>query len=148
MTDTYDKNCQLGASRRHLKDAHILHIQKRWSGSIYLGGYAIECSLKSLICYEEGEDNFKNTQIYKKGMRGSELHNLTNLLRQSKYVQRAIALDRSEDYKKAWDTVSTLWRNAELRYSEDLGKEKDSDRFIEAVKKLHGLFLRKQGIRQ
>ena len=148
LQDTYDKNCQIGASCRQLQDAQILHSQKRWIGSIYLGGYAIECSLKSIICYEEGEENFKNTQIYKKGLRGSELHNLTNLLRHSRVVQRAIQLDRSEGYQKAWDTVSTLWRNADLRYSDDLGKEKDSERFMQAVEKLHRLFLQKQGIKQ
>lgn len=54
MTDTYDRRVQLGASRRRLEDAQVLHQQERWSGVMYLGGYAIECSLKSLICYEEG----------------------------------------------------------------------------------------------
>jgi len=55
--DTYDKRCQIAASKRHMEDARVLHNQKRWLGSIYLGGYAVECSLKSLICYEEQEDN-------------------------------------------------------------------------------------------
>ncbi|MEN2383687.1 MAG: hypothetical protein HEQ35_31370 [Gloeotrichia echinulata IR180] len=37
--DTYDRRCQLGASRRRLEDALALHNQKRWTGAIYLGGY-------------------------------------------------------------------------------------------------------------
>ncbi len=64
--DTYDKRCQLGASRRRFEDAQALHSCKRWAGSIYLGGYTIECSLKSLICYEDGKNNFKDTRIFKK----------------------------------------------------------------------------------
>ncbi|MBE8989073.1 hypothetical protein [Nostoc sp. LEGE 12450] len=145
--DTYDKRCQLAASRRQLEDAQVLHTQKRWLGSIYLGGYAIECSLKALICYEEGEENFKDTKIFKKGLRGSELHNLTKLLNHSTLVQRAISLDRTQVYQNAWNTVSCLWRNAELRYSQDLGAETDSKKFIEAVEKLHKLFLQKQGVK-
>jgi len=112
--DTYNKSCQIAASKRQLEDAKVLYSQKRWLGSIYLGGYAVECSLKSLICYEEDEDNFKET---------------------------------TPVYQKAWDKVSTLWRNAELRYSEELGTETDSKDFIEAAEKLHKLFLHKQGIK-
>jgi MinD-like ATPase involved in chromosome partitioning or flagellar assembly len=58
LSDTYDKRCQLGASRRRFEDALALHSCQRWSGAIYLGGYVIECSLKSLICEEEKIDNF------------------------------------------------------------------------------------------
>ncbi|MEM9922477.1 MAG: hypothetical protein AAF915_01760 [Cyanobacteria bacterium P01_D01_bin.50] len=68
MADTFDRRCQLGASRRRLEDAIALQNSKRWAGSIYLGGYAIECSLKSLICYMEGKNNFKDTQIFKNGL--------------------------------------------------------------------------------
>ena len=80
MADTCDKGCQLGASRRRFEDAQALHSCKRWAGSIYLGGYAIECSLKSLICYEEGKNNFKDTRIFKKGdaHRLAEIWNVTD----------------------------------------------------------------------
>ena len=83
MADTYDARLQLGASRRRFEDAQVLHDQKRWAGAIYLGGYAIECSLKSLICYYEygkGKTNFKETRLFKKGMQGSDLHNLSKLI--------------------------------------------------------------------
>jgi hypothetical protein len=68
--DTYNKSCQIAASKRQMEDARVLYNQKRWLGSIYLGGYAVECSLKSLICYEEQEDNFKKTTPFKKGLKG------------------------------------------------------------------------------
>ncbi|MBC6481782.1 MAG: hypothetical protein GDA56_32490 [Hormoscilla sp. GM7CHS1pb] len=145
MPDTYDRRVQLGASRRRLEDAQVLHNQKRWTGAIYLGGYAIECALKSLICYEEGKNNFKDTQVFKKGLQGSDLHNLAKLLGFVNSVQRSISLDRTNGYREAWNKVSSQWRNDELRYSDKLGNEKDSKRFIEAVQKLHRLLLDKQG---
>lgn len=144
MPDTFDRRCQLGASRRRLEDALALHNCKRWAGSIYLGGYAIECSLKSLICYLEQKNNFKDTQIFKKGLQGSELHSLAKLLSALDKVQRAIALDRTNGYQDAWNTVSSLWRNDELRYSERMGDEEDSRRFIHAVQLLHQFFLAQQ----
>ena len=95
MTDTYDTRIQLGASRRRLEDAQALRDKKRWSGAMYLGGYAIECSLKSLICYEEGRiNNFKETRSFKKGLQGSDLHNLTKLLECLASLQRTISLDQ------------------------------------------------------
>jgi hypothetical protein len=143
--DTYDKRCQLGASRRRLEDARILHDQKRWTGAIYLGGYAVECSLKSLICYEEEKSNFKDTRIFKKGSQGSSLHNLTTLLNALPVVQRAIQLDRTGTYREAWNLVSAVWRNDELRYSDKTGDEESSKKFIKAVQTLHRFLLDKQG---
>ncbi len=144
MPDTYDRRCQLGASRRRLEDAQVLHNQKRWTGAVYLGGYAIECSLKSLICYEQEKNNFKDTWIFKKGLQGSELHSLTKLLGSIPTLQRAIQLDRTNTYRDAWNTVSSLWRNDELRYSEKMGNEEECQRFIEAVQILHRFLLTKQ----
>lgn len=142
--DTYDRRCQLGASRRRLEDALVLHNQKRWMGAIYLGGYAIECSLKSLICYEERKNNFKDTKVFQAGLQASSLHNLTNLLDSLPIVQRTV-LDRTSKYKQAWNLVASSWRNDELRYSKDLGDEETSKKFIEAVKILHRFLLEKQG---
>ncbi|MFK0734731.1 MAG: hypothetical protein ACIWVG_26875 [Gloeotrichia echinulata HAB0833] len=143
--DTYDRRCQLGASRRRLEDALALHNQKRWTGAIYLGGYAIECSLKSLICYEHKEDNLKDTKIFQKGLQAASLHNLTNLLNSLPGVQRTIKLDRTGTYKQAWKVVSSLWHNDELRYSDKTGDEKSSEKFIQAIQILHRFLLDKQG---
>ncbi len=144
LPDTYDRRCQLRASRRRFEDAQALHSCKRWTGSIYLAGYAIECSLKSLICYEQRQNNFKDTRIFKKGLQGSELHSLGKLLRELPALQRAIQSDHTNTYREAWNTVSSLWRNDELRYSESDGKEEESQRFIEAVKILHKFVLARQ----
>ena len=146
MTDTYDRRVQLGASRRRLEDAEALHRQKRWNGAVYLGGYAIECSLKALICYDEGrKNNFKDTATFKKGMQGADLHNLAKLLESLLSLKRSIQLDRTNKYQEAWNTITKLWRNDELRYSDKQGNEEESQRFIEAVKLLHRFLLEKQG---
>jgi hypothetical protein len=59
LTDTYDRRIQLGASRRRFEDAEILHNQKRWTGAIYMGGYAIECN-DSINAGKEGEVKLDN----------------------------------------------------------------------------------------
>jgi hypothetical protein len=141
--DTYHRNCQLGASRRRLEDAETLHKQKRWTGAIYLGGYAVECALKSLICYEQRKNHFKETTVFQK-IQGASLHNLTNLLNELEDTKKSIQLDRSNILLPAWKLVSSMWHNDELRYSDKLGDEKDSEKFIAAVKILHTFFLRKQ----
>ncbi|HEY9893729.1 MAG TPA: hypothetical protein V6D37_18420 [Candidatus Sericytochromatia bacterium] len=145
MVDTYNRSCQLGASRRRLEDAQVLHTQKRWTGAIYLGGYAIECSLKSLICHEEGKTNFKETKIFKKGLQGSSLHSLTKVSENLNVIQRAIELDRTGAYKEAWNLILSVWRNDELRYSDKTGDEESSKKFIQAVKTWHQFLLDKQG---
>ena len=38
--DTYDRRIQLGASRHRWKDAEALQRAGRWSGAMYLAGYA------------------------------------------------------------------------------------------------------------
>ena len=40
-----------------------------------MGGYAIECALKSLICYEEDMYNLRHTKAFK-SLKGSSLHDL------------------------------------------------------------------------
>lgn len=118
MPDTYDKRCQLGASRRRFEDALALHNCKCWSGAVYIGGYAIECSLKSLICYEENESNFKDTSVFKQGLQGTSMHNLAMLFSKVPSLQRTIMLDRTGSYRTAWNTIASVWINDELRYSD------------------------------
>lgn len=90
------------------------------------------------------KNNFKDTGVFKKGLQGSELHSLTKLLGSITSLQRDIELDRTKVYRDAWYTVSSLWRNDELRYSERTGNEEESKRFIQAVQILHRFLLAKQ----
>lgn len=141
---TYDKRAQLGASRRRHEDAQALHEANCWNGAIYLGGYTIECSLTSLICYNEGKTNFKETRAFKDGLQGNSLHNLVKLLAYVPSVQRAIQLDITNTYKSDWGTIQGLWKKDSLRYSEKKGIQQDSERFV-AVKRLHKFLLDQQG---
>lgn len=141
--DTFQRRIQLGASRRRFEDAESLYEADRWSGCIYLGGYAIECSLKALICYNECKENFKDTSLG--DMPGNALHSLTKLLSALPAVQRAIALDRSGEYESAWNMVSCLWKKDQLRYSDKVGNQNDSEQFIDAVRMLHTFLLLQQG---
>ncbi|WP_026100830.1 hypothetical protein [Synechococcus sp. PCC 7336] len=145
MGDTYNRRSQLGASRRRLEDALALHKSQRWIGSTYLGEYAIECSLKSLICYEERKNSFKETRGFQAGLQGASLHSLQKLLKWSPTLQRTIELDRTGKYKNAWKTITSTWRNDELRYSDKQGNKLESQKFIAAVKKIHLLLLNRQG---
>lgn len=143
--DTYDRRIQLGASRRRREDAESLHDAGRWAGAIYLGGYAIECSLKAFICSNEGKNSFKDTRMFKRGMQSVTLHDLGHLLRELPALQRAITLDSTGTYRRAWNTITRLWQKDELRYWDKLGDERNSELFIASVKILHNFILRQQG---
>jgi hypothetical protein len=142
--DTYNRRVQLGASRRRREDAEALHGAGRWAGAVYLAGYAIECSLKALICYNESKNSFRETRIFQRGGHGNILHSLTLLLGETSALQRAIMLDRTNKYKDAWKTITSLWQKDELRYWDRLGSEDDCRRFIDAVKLIHTFVLNQQ----
>ena len=139
--DTYGRTIQLGASRRRLEDAEALYNQERWNGAIYMGGYAIECALKSLLCHEEDIVNFKKTKVFKR-LKGSNLHDLEQLLEASYICKGVKDSKKDQSLKKAWDTVK-LWQNDKLRYSDKKGDKIEASKFIYAVKILHGYFLAK-----
>lgn len=154
LTDTYDRRVQLDASRQRYKDAIHLQRAERWNGAIYLGGYAIECSLKALICYGNGVNNIKETRLFKGGRRkgvfkdgitGAGLHNLWVLLEASEILNRAMKLDRTGTLNTAWNIVVQLWQKDELRYGREAGRKAECERFLEAVGKLYFHILKVQG---
>jgi hypothetical protein len=110
-----------------------------------LAGYAIECSLKALICSNEGKNSFKDTRMFKRGVQGDTLHNLARLLQEAHAIQRAITLDRTGTYRNAWNTIASLWQKDELRYWDKLGDEDSSKRFLDSVKLMHRFILSQQG---
>lgn len=154
LTDTYDRRVQLDASRLRYKDAIHLQKSERWNGAIYLGGYAIECSLKALICYEGCTNNLKETRLFrggkqrgtfKEGRRGAALHNLGALREASDVLDRAIEYDRTGKLKSAWDTIVQLWQKDALRYGRELGHKAECERFLRAVDELYFKILKEQG---
>ncbi len=143
--DTYHRNVLLGASRRRLEDAEVLLDKERWIGAMYLGGYAIECALASLICYNEGTTNYKDTRAGK-SVQGSKVHNLGAMLNfAGSGVKNAIEIDRTGRLKSAWVIVSREWRYGQLRYYGKVGDERTAEMFISSVKTIHTFLLRQQG---
>lgn len=143
--DTYDRRVQLGASRHRRKDAELLQQSARWNGAIYLAGYAIECSLKALVCYGEHKNNLKDTALFKRGAQGVALHNLWSLYEATPLSFRnAVELDRTKILKNAWITIVRLWQKDDLRYGHKLGDETECERFLEAVKVFHAFVLHQQ----
>lgn len=143
--NTFDRRILLGASRRRLEDASNLSLAQRWSGSMYLGGYAIECSLKALICYLEGANNLQDTRSFKNQEQDMRSHQLTRLVQVLPQLQRAIETDRTGQYREAWEYLCTRWRTNELRYWDRQGEPDVSERFLQAVKTLHRYILEQQG---
>jgi len=138
VADSYDRRIQLGASHRRYEDALVLYKARRWNGAIYLAGYAIECSLKSLICYTEGTSNFKETKMFQDGAKGATLHNIRSLLKHAGFSASVMAaLDPKRTLNEACKTVIELWEKDELRYGNKVGNENDSKRFMDAVEVLH-----------
>lgn len=142
--DSYDRRIQLGASRRRREDSEVLHKAGHWAGAMYLGGYAIECALKALICYRTRKNNFKETKAYRQ-IDGNSLHNLTLLLAEVPAVQRAITNDQTNTYRPAWYFITKEWKKDQLRYWNKKGNEPDSTRFLAAVKIIHRFLLAHQG---
>jgi hypothetical protein len=143
--NTYDRRIQLGASRRRREDAENLLRNGRWAGAVYLGGYAIECALKSSICYNEEKNNIMDTRFFQKGVQGATLHDLRLLLNELPHLQRAITTDRTGKYKAAWSMITTHWQKDQLRYWDQVGDEQICEQFLEAINLLHTYLLRHQG---
>ncbi len=144
--DTFACDIQLGASRERLKDAEALHNADRYTGAIYLAGYAIECSLKALICIKENQDNFKNTEYFKEeGSHGASLHNLRRLREELARLDRYLQLDSTQTYEKAWAIIVKHWQKDELRYSTKSKQKDESEKFLAAVKKMYELILNMTG---
>lgn len=146
--NTFDRRILLGASRERKKDAEVLYNQKRWAGSMYVAGYAIECSLKALICHQEGKYNFQDVRNFKK-FEQKNMHSLDLFLQESRRLQHAIHYGRYKDeYEEAWNIIIDLWsKNAkdQLRYWDKQGNRSDCERFLSAVKLIHRLILHLQG---
>jgi hypothetical protein len=141
--NTYDRRIQLGASRQRKQDAEALHNAGRWTGAMYLAGYAIECALCAAICLQEDKFNIKDTKAYKK-IQSTQMHNLASLLEQLPILEKTILLKRNSEYKVAWDTITNLWQKDALRYWDKLGSKDDSKRLIDAVKLIHEFILSHQ----
>ena len=136
-----------------MEDAQTLLQERRWIGAMYLGGYAVECALVALICYQESTTDFRETRAFKSGIRGTEIHKLSKLIGADtlRRVKNAITLDRTDELKTAWDLVAGRWQYNKLRYCDKVGigdqaaAQQLAKDFIAAVGRIQSFLLREQG---
>jgi hypothetical protein len=138
LANTYDRRTQRLASKRRYEDALALQDAGRWNGAIYLGGYAIECSLISLICYTEGKTVVTETKMFNDGVQGASLHDLGQLLAYaSTEINLMMRTDKSRTFNEARKIVVRLWQMTELRYGAKVTHKNECERFMAAVELLY-----------
>lgn len=93
-----------------LYDAKALYRAKRYDGSLYICGYAIEIALKAIVCKEAGLSLYPETQYEyknhpnKKTYKKYWIHKLNELLPAS--GKESII---KPSYKAEWDFVVSKW---------------------------------------
>jgi HEPN domain-containing protein len=123
------KNVLLQISNDRLKDATVLLKNIRYNGAVYLGGYVIECLLKTAICARLRRDTLPAEY---------RTHDLDSLMRSSGLFPAMVAnasLYPQYVRIKVWSVA--------LRYQ---GKRYDADaakKFLAAVKKVKRWILEK-----
>jgi HEPN domain-containing protein len=68
------------AAGRHLVDAKVLAAENRFDNAVYLAGYVVECSLKTVISYHLGEAEARRWRHDLTGLQGPALQQLTVLV--------------------------------------------------------------------
>lgn len=90
-------------SRAKLRDARVLYAAKRYDGSIYPCGYAVELALKARICKTLHWDGFPTTNKEFEGLNSLRIHDLHTLLH---FTGRADYV--KQNFLPAW-SVLTKW---------------------------------------
>lgn len=116
-----------------IKDAEVLLNSRRYDGSIYLCGYAVEIALKARICKTLGWSGYPPTKREFENYQSFKTHNLDILLRLSG-IEKKIKVELLAE----WSAI-TAW-DPEIRYkpigSATKGKTK---LMIDSSKKLLGI---------
>jgi HEPN domain-containing protein len=86
-------------AEERLEDAKALLRARRWSGAYYLGGYALECALKSCICRKRRRFEFPDKEFAAKCF----THNLSDL------AQLADLKDELKSERKTRVGFNTYW---------------------------------------
>lgn len=131
-------------SAKYLLDAEVLSLNKRYSSSIYIGGYAIELALKFQICetmifrlgFPENKAEFNSyfsdtrnllLRATIKELRDIRNHDLKKLLRYSG-EQYNIETSFVGDWSKVKD-----W-NPEMRYENKIIRQSRANDFLNSAK--------------
>ena len=117
-------------ARRHLRDAEVLFRGRRYDGSVYLCGYAVELSLKARICRTLRWAGFPGTNSEFQQLTTFRTHNLEILLR---LTGREATIRGS--HLGDWSVVVT-W-DSESRYTRPgTATRADAQSMIEAMRRL------------
>ncbi len=115
------------AVRKHVLDSEALLSANRYDGAGYLAGYAVECTLKSLILVETGK--------------GTKAHDLNNLSAQALRLA-GLPNQKTAAYVRGPTITSLLygpagWRET-LRYeAEGTVTQADSEAWVAEARRLH-----------
>jgi hypothetical protein len=133
------RNVYAQAAIQRLRDSRALLDKKRYIGAIYLGGYAIECYLKALICsrydfepLEDWEWQVARKTGQKPEVTGAKGHLLEVLLGHAGLMKSLRQDAQAYQYFK----IVNQW-HVGLRYDSGQGKAESTSRFLNAVEALY-----------
>lgn len=117
-------------AKARLQDAEALFLNRRYDGSIYLCGYAIEIGLKNKICKTLHWEGFPSTRSEFHDFQSFKTHSLDILLSLSGAEEKI-----KKSFLAQW-SIAAKW-DPEARYK-TIGSatEKSAKLMIEATKKL------------
>jgi len=136
----YSGRTQLAkAAYRRKKDAEALLKEQHWRGAMYLGGYAIECKLKSQLleyynCFHLGEleEKIERGTSERPAFMTVRGHDLEYLLQ---FAHCRARLTQNREMYRCF-LVCNRWDHR-WRYAGDLGDEREATDFIECVESLY-----------
>ena len=119
------------AAEQRLKAAELLFEHEFFLESIYIAGYAIECSLKELILKRtpRNQHRLMLDKLTKVGAKGHDFEYLKGILGTA-----PVNCFPPDDVAKMLGRVST-W-STELRYEVGIVSFEEADRFLRAVKSI------------
>lgn len=128
---------QAKASKHRLDDARALFNAVRWRGAMYMGGYALECLLKTKLMQMYNCRNLRELEdeLQRRGALAMQAtvftHQLELLLRLTQ------SMGRLQQNRLLWPQFNVVnrWLPA-WRYTADLGSRQDAEDFLEAVEAL------------
>ena len=123
------KNVLLQISNDRLKDATVLLKNLRYNGAVYLGGYVIECLLKTAICARLGRDTLPVEY---------RIHDLDSLMHSSGLFPAMVVNASLYPQYVRIKVLSVALRYQGKRYDADAAKK-----FLSAVKKVKRWILEK-----
>jgi hypothetical protein len=130
---------QFKASIHRKADAERLRESRRWRGSMYLLGYAVECSLKAKLMERYGHQHLKELQAYLRKRFRSDVdvftHSLHDLMTWAEGEARL-----NTGLRRQWGQVRK-WQ-VDWRYSPLQGTEQECSDFFAAAEEVLGFIQR------